>query len=470
MSAPENWKCAQLASAIRRASLLTKASTTETSTRTIVKEEYPKQVIVSLKSWSDTESAKGIIIENGGQIIKVLNWPTKNVIVASLPDKNAEEGILKNSFWAKLVGGIGFSSLGNKLSGGVDSIEQDVEVYPNAQAIDWGAVYVKADKVWSASGGNKGAGVKIAILDTGVQRDHPDLIANIKGGVNFTNNSTVTETISSTCYKQRKILRFKITVPYPCDKTISTAVVDLNKWDDDQGHGTGMAGIIAAVDNNTGIVGIAPEASLYIVKVLGGTSSTGSMSDVISGIYWTAQNGMDIANMSVGSPSYSREYETAVNYAYERGVLLVASTGNDGGLGTSSELSGGVSECNCSRFQLVWITNALILVLMVRKLNWLLRVMENGVISTQMGSLYDFPSGTSDAAPMISGVAALILSKYPDWTPAQVRAQLTSTAIDLGAPGRDNYYGYGLVNALDSMFARPAVAITLITPTGERGG
>lgn len=419
------------------------SASSETSTA-IVKEEYPKQVIVSLKSWSDTESAKGIIIENGGQIIKVLNWPTKNVIVASLPDKNAEEGILKNSFWAKLVGGIGFSSLGNKLSGGVDSIEQDVEVYPNAQAIDWGAVYVKADKVWSASGGNKGAGVKIAILDTGVQRDHPDLIANIKGGINFT-------TISEVCWDEDYEEEYACGTVYP------------DKWDDDQGHGTGMAGIIAAVDNNTGIVGIAPEASLYIVKVLGGTSSTGSMSDVISGIYWTAQNGMDIANMSVGSPSYSREYETAVNYAYERGVLLVASTGNDGALGLPvnypaafpnviavGSISLDYQRANSSSYgpevELV--------------------APGDGVISTQMGSTYDFSSGTSDAAPMVSGVAALILSKYPDWTPAQVRAQLTSTAIDLGAPGRDNYYGYGLVNALDSMFARPAVAITLITPTG----
>src|SRR3989344_2017386 len=119
-----------------------------------IEKEYPKQVMVGLKSWSDLESAKQIIIDNGGKIIKTLKWPTKNVIIAVLPDRNSEQGILKNSFWGKLVGGVGFSDFGNKLSGGIDYAEKDIKVPAQAiNPIDWGVARIKADKVWNVSTG-----------------------------------------------------------------------------------------------------------------------------------------------------------------------------------------------------------------------------------------------------------------------------------------------------------------------------
>src|SRR3989338_3892205 len=104
-----------------------------------LEKEYPKQVIIGLRSWSDVESAKQTIIDSGGQIIKVLKWPTKNVIIAVLPDKNTEQRIWKNTFWGKLAGGFGFTSFGNKLSGGIDFVEKDIKVPAQAvNPIDWG--------------------------------------------------------------------------------------------------------------------------------------------------------------------------------------------------------------------------------------------------------------------------------------------------------------------------------------------
>ena len=209
----------------------------------LIEKEYPKQVIVGLRSWSDVESAKKIITDSGGEIVKTLKWPTKNVIIAVLPDKNSEQKILKNSFWGKLVGGIGFSDFGNKLSGGVDYVEKDAEVYAQDQDIDWGVIRTQAYKVWKLS---TGKGVKVAVIDSGIQRDHPDLVANIKGGINFVSGSP-------------------------------------DQWDDEHGHGTKVAGIIAALNNDIGYVGVAPEADLYAVKIMD-NNGFANTSGIITGI------------------------------------------------------------------------------------------------------------------------------------------------------------------------------------------
>ena len=393
--------------------------------------EYPKQVIVGLRTWSDVESAKKIITDSGGQIIKALKWPTKNVIIAVLPDKNAEQKILKNSFWGKLVGGAGFSDFGNKLSGGVDYVEEDVKVSEQGiNSIDWGVIRIEANKVWNAS--ITGKGVKVAVIDGGIQRDHPDLIANIKGGISF--------------------------------------VPGFQWWDDNNGHGTGVAGIIAAVNNDIGYVGVAPEASLYAVKV--GKSGSYNVSDIVSGIYWAADNGMQIANISLGAhydPTvYFRviaEETAAINYAYERGVVLVGATGNS------------IADEDCNK---VMYPAAIANIIAVGS-----ALPDNDISSfschgqevdlaapgflnqtTGLNSSYAQKSGTSIAGPFVAGVAALILSRNPEFTPAQVRERLESAAVDLGAPGKDEYFGYGLVNAYDSIINLPPAIISLISPKG----
>ncbi len=401
-----------------------------------LEKEYPKQVIIGLRSWSDVESAKKIITDNGGQITKTLKWPTKNVLIAVLPDKNTEVGILKNSFWGKLIGGIGFASFGNKLSGGIDFVEKDVKVPAQAiNPIDWGVARMKADKVWNAPGGSTGKGVKVAVIDSGIQRDHPDLAANLKGGISFMPGSP-------------------------------------DQWDDEHGHGTEVAGLIAAANNDIGYVGVAPEASLYAVKVMG-KDGLAATSDFISGIYWAADNGMNVANLSLGvymDPTiYSKtigEETAAVNYAYAHGVVLVASSGNSGTVPDCDRVVYPAAIDNVIAVGATYPDNTIasfschgpeVDLVAPGLYNW----------APGLGGSYGQHSGTSVASPFVAGVAALIKAKNPQFTPAQVRERLESTAVDLGNTGKDNYYGYGLVNAYDAIFPQTLpVTISLISPKG----
>ena len=176
----------------------------------------------------------------------------------------------------------------------VEYVEDDSIVHTVAEDIPWGVDRIDADLVWS---GNKGAGIKVAIIDTGIDKAHPDLAANIKGGVNFVSN------------------------PY-------WRPADPEKWDDDNGHGTHCAGIVAAVDNEVGVIGVAPEAHLYGVKVLDRTGS-GYESDVIAGIQWSKDNEMQVISMSLGG-GYSESMETACSEAYYAGIVVVAAAGNSG--------------------------------------------------------------------------------------------------------------------------------------------
>lgn len=155
------------------------------------------------------------------------------------------------------------------------------------EVLPWGVDQVDAELVHSF---NKGTGVKVAILDTGIDLDHPDLA--VAGNVTF--------------------------VPGSGD------------GDDDNGHGTLVAGIVAALDNDIGVIGVAPEAALYAVKILNENGSTVS-SSVLSGIEWSVDNGMQVINMSFGGilewPTATRE---ALDVAYNAGIVLVAGAGNGG--------------------------------------------------------------------------------------------------------------------------------------------
>ena len=161
-----------------------------------------------------------------------------------------------------------------------------------AQTLPWGVDRIDADLAVP-----NGLGVKVCIVDTGIDKDHPDLQANLAGGRNFVARG---------------------------------ATVDPSKWDDDHGHGTHVAGTVAAVDNTVGVVGVAPEASLLAAKVLNRQGS-GYMSDIIAGIDWCVQSGAKVVSMSLGTSSDVQAMHNAVDAAYANGVLLVAAAGNDYG-------------------------------------------------------------------------------------------------------------------------------------------
>lgn len=423
------------------------------------KEEYPKQAVIGLKSWSDVESAKKIITDNGGKIISVLDWPTEKVITASIPNKETEQKILNNSFLGKIIGGIGLSSFGNKISGGINYLEEDQEVPPPpavgdlGQIVDWGVVRVQADKVWGVT---RGAGVKIGIIDTGIDPNHEDYKLNLKGGINFT-----------------------------ITKADGTVHPD-QWWNDDEGHGTGVAGAIGARDNGFGVVGIAPEADIYSIKVLPGETTTGTVSTIISGIYWAADNGMDILQMSVAAlvkdspsnPYWREQFAKALDYASQRGALLVGAAGNEALVNNvvvwpaayDAVIAVGALDKDNARAS--FSSYGPEIDIAAPGVEFLTTSTENPApryprpTFVPGAGYYKIGYGTSIAAPVVSGVAALIMAKDPKLTATQVRDILESTAVDLGAPGKDNEFGYGLVNAYDSVLNLPPVVISLVSPVG----
>jgi len=281
-----------------------------------------------------------------------------------------------------------------------------------AQNTPWGVAKIEAPKVWNV--GYKGAGVKVAILDTGIDTKHPDL--TVMGGATF--------------------------------------VKGTRSYNDDNGHGTHVAGIVAALDNNIGVVGVAPEAELYAVKVLNKQGS-GWVSDVIAGIKWSITNGMQVISMSFGSTSDSQALHDECDKAYNAGIVLVAAAGNDGpGENTvnypakySSVIAVGATDENDNVAD--WSSRGPELELTAPGVN---------IYSTYKGSTYGTLSGTSMACPHVTGTVALILSKNPSLNPSEVRGILQETAVDLGRSGYDSTYGYRRVNAYAAVAATPSLS------------
>ncbi|WP_059105057.1 S8 family peptidase [Shouchella shacheensis] len=278
---------------------------------------------------------------------------------------------------------------------GISYIEEDHEVTTMQQSVPWGIQRVQAPA--ANNRGFTGAGVQVAVLDTGIA-SHSDL--NIRGGASFISGEPSTS--------------------------------------DNNGHGTHVAGTIAALNNSTGVVGVAPRAELYAVKVLGADGS-GSISSIARGLEWAANNNMDIANMSLGSASPSITLERAVNQATNQGVLVVAASGNSGASSLSyparyqNAMAVGATDRNNNRASFSQYGAGLDIV-----------APGVGVQSTYLANRYASLSGTSMATPHVAGVAALVKQKNPSWSNSQIRNHLNSTATNVG---NAQFYGNGLVNA-----------------------
>jgi len=285
-------------------------------------------------------------------------------------------------------------------------VEMDGEVHALGTELEnsWGVKRIGADTVHAY---NNGTGVKVAIIDTGIDYTHSDLDANYRYGYDYVNS-------------------------------------DADPMDDN-GHGTHCAGIVAAEDNGEGVVGVAPEAHLYAVKVLD-SSGSGSVSDVIAGIQWSMDNDMDVISMSLGSDFGSISLKKACNSAYSAGVLLVAAAGNDGdslGKGNNVDYPGAyssviaVAATNSNDERAGWSSTGSAVELSAPGVS---------INSTYLGG-YQTEDGTSMACPHVSGTAALVIASGSSLSNDDVRLRLQETADDLGATGKDNQYGYGLVDA-----------------------
>ncbi len=296
-------------------------------------------------------------------------------------------------------------------------VEEDKYVQlMQAQTLPWGVDRIDAEKVWSY---NTGSGIAIAIVDTGIDYDHPDLAANYWKGESF--------------------------VDYTDDPM------------DDNGHGTHCAGIAAAVDNTSGVVGVAPDAELIAAKVLNQNGGA-QLSWIADGINWAADNGADVISLSIGYDQHVQSWEDACDYAYyTKGCVVVAAAGNSGnppGRGDNVEYPAryasviAVSATDSSDKRARWSSTGPDVELAAPGVN---------IYSTLWDDTYGYKSGTSMSCPHVSGVAALVLAGAVDpsydsdndgvWDNNEVRSKMDDTAEDLGGSGRDTHYGYGLVDA-----------------------
>jgi thermitase len=270
----------------------------------------------------------------------------------------------------------------------------------------YGMQQLNVRQAWAVAPGK--ATTTIAIIDTGIATDHPDLKDRIVPGDN--------------------------------------AVKPGEPVTDSRGHGTHCAGIAAATaDNGEGVVGVGGQCSLMSVKVIDSGTTDAVIAD---GVIWAADHGADIASMSLGLYRRSPVFERALQYALDKGVTLVASAGNNS---AQNHLEENPHLPSCYRGVIeVAATNAA--GQRAEFSNWgkTVSVAAPGVdvLSTLPGGKYGLKSGTGMAAPHVAGLAALLKSRHPEWLPAQVKRTIEASAKDFGTTGYDPYFGFGGIDAL----------------------
>ena len=352
------------------------------------------------------------------------------------------------------------TSFGNPPTSGDDDFFFDLQ---------WGHDAVDAPEAWNA--GARGDGVRVAVLDSGIDADHPDIVPNLNVG-------------------------------------LSTSFVPGEGFDIEPGfyfnHGTHVAGIVAAADNAFGTIGVAPEAEIVAVKVLSEFTESGSFEGVIAGIVYAANIDADIINMSLGATLKksgfcdsegcvsAREVAEllvasgrATTYAYQQGTTVIAAAGNESmdadhtanlvfvpaalphviaiaatgpqgwALDPTTNLDVPAFYTNFGQSFInfaapggnvdfgLFESNVECTVTFVTVPCWVFDL----VFST-ISEGWGWAAGTSMATPHTSGVAAIIIGQNGgSMSPAHVEAALRASADDLGKPGNDDFYGAGRVNA-----------------------
>ncbi len=271
-----------------------------------------------------------------------------------------------------------------------------------AEVIPWGIKAINADQVT-----DQGAGIKVGILDTGIDSGHPDL--HVADGVNL-------------------ISPFK-------------------SYADDNGHGTHVAGTVAALDNDIGVIGVGPQIQLYALKALNSRGS-GYLSDIIEGLQWAVEKQLDVVNMSLGTDSDSPVFREAIKEAAQAGLIMVAAAGNDG-----EDVDYPAAYDKVMAVAAVDIGSK---IAYFSSPGPQVDISAPGVavLSTVRGGKYATYSGTSMAAPHVTGTVALIIKAHggDDWPKLSYDDALTIIIGAVSEPlGDENHYGAGLVNAFDAV-------------------
>ena len=323
------------------------------------------------------------------------------------------------------------------------------DTVPNDPAFgkQWAHTIMQSPAAWDITTGK--TGVTIAIIDTGIDETHPDLVGKIVPGRDYVDND--------------------------------------NNPHDENGHGTHCAGIAAAVTNNgVGVAGMNWRARIMPVRVL---NADGSYTiDVLDeAIIWASAHGAKVLSISIQLSAYSLSVQEAVDIARATGSLVVASMGNDTGsqpvypAAYNNVLA--VAATGQNDLRALYSNYGPHCDVAAPGGNMTAYHDPNGIYSTmptypvhmttfdEYNMNYDYVQGTSQAAPYVAGLAALLWALEPSLTPAQVEATIENTAVDKGAPGWDPYYGHGRVNALAALraYSRPVAPVlsSIGNPDGD---
>lgn len=311
--------------------------------------------------------------------------------------------------------------------------QQSVTVSDPRFGEQWALPMIHAPEGWTYSVGSPDT--IVAVLDTGVQTSHPDLSGNIfvnpndkaGDGIDNDGNGRIDDVTGWNSYDQT------------------------NNVQDDNGHGTQMAGIIAAAANKVGIAGLAFSSRVLPVKVLN-SQGVGTSSTIIDGINYAVRNRASVINISVTSVMDDAAVKGAMEFASTFNVTTVAPMGND--------------SARLTRYPAAWSRDLPVVAVGATNSsdarpqysNWgdWITVTAPGeqILTTTVGSGYATISGTSAAAAYVSGLAAMIKAIKPGYTPALVKDTIAQTVVDKGTPGYDEYYGFGRIQcdlALDNL-------------------
>jgi thermitase len=303
------------------------------------------------------------------------------------------------------------------------------------------------------------APVLVAVIDTGVDTAHPDL-----AGIIWQNLGEIGLDANGVDKRSNGI--DDDGNGYLDDWQGWNSVDGNNDVSDGHGHGTHLAGIIAAsTNNNEGIAGIAPNARILPVKALDATGY-GTYNQIAAAIIYAVDQGAQIINLGFAGEGSSQVLQDAVNYALMHGVVVIAAAGNTGSdMAVFPSAYPGVIAVAAVDKGLFWLpfsTHGDTINLSAPGMD---------ISSTFPGGRYNQMSGTSVASAHVTGVAALLAGLRPDATADELRAILFHTAFDLGSPGWDPYYGFGLVQAYDAMaYASPVAPTPVPTGTPNPGG
>ena len=284
---------------------------------------------------------------------------------------------------------------------------------------EWHLSKIGASSAWDSA---TGVGVKIAIIDTGVDATHPDLAAAIVAGWNFHDNNSDTRDL--------------------CD------------------HGTNVAGAAAAIGNNgVGVAGVAFRAKIIPIKVVDSTCST-TTSMLAQGLTYAADNGARVANMSF-MVAGSATVQSGAQYLRNKGGVAVSSGGNAGqywNIANTPYITE-VAATDSTDTRASWSSYGPYIDVAAPGV---------GILTTKAGGGYESVSGTSLSAPVTAGVYALMMSANPKLAPSTLDQALYSTAVGLGAAGYDQYYGWGRINAAKAVaLAKTTVAADTTSPAAS---